>query len=142
MSINMQIKELDSLTITVKFETLEEKESILASLKHEDKKICCFKRGKQYFLSLDAIYYIEMIDKKTFIYTKTDCYESPLWLYQLEEKLDHYFIKANKSTLFNMKYIESLKADMGARIRVYLKSGDQVIVSRRYAKDFKRKLRG
>lgn len=80
--------------------------------------------------------------KKTFIYTKEECYESPLWLYQIEEQLDQQFIRVNKSTILNMKYIKSLKADIGSRIIVYLDNQDQVLVSRTYAKEFKKRLGG
>ena len=100
------------------------------------------KRDKKYFIQIESIYYIELVDKKTFIYTKEECYESPLWLYQIEEQLDQQFIRVNKSTILNMKYIKSLKADIGSRIIVYLDNQDQVLVSRTYAKEFKKRLGG
>ena len=41
-----------------------------------------------------------------------------------------------------MKYIKSLKADIGSRIIVYLDNQDQILVSRTYAKEFKKRLGG
>ena len=84
----------------------------------------------------------QLIDKNTFIFTKDDCFESPLWLYQIEELLNEDFIRASKSTLFNMQHIKSLKADIGSRVIVYLDNGDQILVSRKYAKEFKKRLGG
>ena len=68
--------------------------------------------------------------------------KSPLWLYQIEELLNEDFIRASKSTLFNMQHIKSLKADIGSRVIVYLDNGDQILVSRKYAKEFKKRLGG
>ena len=67
---------------------------------------------------------------------------APLWLYQIEELLNEDFIRASKSTLFNMQHIKSLKADIGSRVIVYLDNGDQILVSRKYAKEFKKRLGG
>ena len=53
---------------------------------------------------------------------------------------EHNFIRVNKSTLVNLNMIESLKSDIDRRIRVTLKNGYQLIISRAYAEDFKAKL--
>lgn len=130
------------LSLYIEFENILEKQKVISILNNIDTKLVGFKREKQYLLDIDSIYYIELVDKQAFIYTHNECYESSLWLYQLEEKLSHQFVRANKSTLFNMNHIESLKADIGSRIMVYLDNGDQILVSRTYSKEFKRKLKG
>lgn len=138
----MKIKDTDALSIQIEFETPEEKERILTFVSSLETKIIGYQRGKKYLLNIDAIYYIELVDKQTFIYTKDECYESYLWLYQLEEQLNDNFVRANKSTIFNMTYIKSLKADFGSRIMVYLDNGDQILISRTFAKSFKERLEG
>lgn len=138
----MKIKEEPALMIQIRFDSLEEKEKVLSFLNSMESKVIGYHRGKQYLLPLDAIYYIELIDKQTFIYTRNECYESPLWLYQMEEQLHEDFVRANKSTIFNMRHIQSLRADLGSRIMVFLDNGDQIQVSRTYAKEFKQRLGG
>ena len=139
----MRIKDNEDLLILqIEFETYEEKEKVLTLINTMNTKIIGYKRDKKYFIQIESIYYIELIDKKTFIYTKEECYESPLWLYQIEEQLDQQFIRVNKSTILNMKYIKSLKADIGSRNIVYLDNQDQILVSRTYAKEFKKRLGG
>ena len=132
----------DLLVLQIEFDTYEEKEKVLTLINTMNTKIIGYKRDKKYFIQIESIYYIELVDKKTFIYTKEECYESPLWLYQIEEQLDQQFIRVNKSTILNMKYIKSLKADIGSRIIVYLDNQDQILVSRTYAKEFKKRLGG
>ena len=132
----------DLLVLQIEFDTYEEKEKVLTLINTMNTKIIGYKRDKKYFIQIESIYYIELVDKKTFIYTKEECYEPPLWLYQIEEQLDQQFIRVNKSTILNMKYIKSLKADIGSRIIVYLDNQDQILVSRTYAKEFKKRLGG
>lgn len=135
----MKIKnDTKSLSIGIEFDSFDEKDKVLASIQNMNTKIPCYKREKKYLLNIDSIYYIDLIDKNTFIFTKDDCFESPLWLYQIEELLNEDFIRASKSTLFNMQHIKSLKADIGSRVIVYLDNGDQILVSRKYAKEFKK----
>ena len=129
----MKIKnDTKSLSIGIEFDSFDEKDKVLASIQNMNTKIPCYKREKKYLLNIDSIYYIDLIDKNTFIFTKDDCFESPLWLYQIEELLNEDFIRASKSTLFNMQHIKSLKADIGY----------QILVSRKYAKEFKKRLGG
>ena len=139
----MKIKnDTKSLSIGIEFDSFDEKDKVLASIQNMNTKIPCYKREKKYLLNIDSIYYIDLIDKNTFIFTKDDCFESPLWLYQIEELLNEDFIRASKSTLFNMQHIKSLKADIGSRVIVYLDNGDQILVSRKYAKEYKKRLGG
>ena len=139
----MKIKnDTKSLSIGIEFDSFDEKDKVLASIQNMNTKIPCYKREKKYLLNIDSIYYIDLIDKNTFIFTKDDCFESPLWLYQIEELLNEDFIRASKSTLFNMQHIKSLKADICSRVIVYLDNGDQILVSRKYAKEFKKRLGG
>ena len=89
----MKIKnDTKSLSIGIEFDSFDEKDKVLASIQNMNTKIPCYKREKKYLLNIDSIYYIDLIDKNTFIFTKDDCFESPLWLYQIEELLNEDFI--------------------------------------------------
>lgn len=132
----------DELMVEVSFDTLDEKEQLLQLLKANNSKIIAHKNGREHLISIRDIYYIESVDKTTILYTKSDSYVSLLWLYQLEAILDEEFIRINKSTIINLRYLKSMKADIGSRIRLEFHNGDRFIVTRAYAKEFKRKLGG
>ena len=139
----MKIKnDTKSLSINIEFDSFDEKDKVLTSIQNMNTKIPGYKREKKHLINIDSIYYIDLIDKNTFIFTRDDCFESPLWLYQIEEQLSEDFIRASRSTLFNMQHIKSLKADIGSRVIVYLDNGDQILVSRKYAKELKKRLGG
>lgn len=85
----------------------------------------------------EEIYYIESIDKKTFLYLKDNVVETQLRLYQLEEKLNSCdFFRASKSTLINMKHIEKAKPMLNRNLLITFSNGEQSVISRRNIKEF------
>lgn len=116
-------------------------ERVLATLRILDKQIMAKKEEETYLLEVSQVIYIESVDRKTYVYTTEDIYESNLKLYELEAQLEEYgFFRASKSCLIQLKHIKSLKADLDRRIRVTLVNGEQVMVSRQYAEGLKQKL--
>lgn len=129
-----------TLNITCR-EVTPELERLIEALRLSDKKLSVRVNGEIRLLDLKSILYAETVERNSFIYTENGVFESPLRLYELEAMLaEHNFIRVNKSTLLNINKIESLKSDIDRRIRVTLKNGYQLIISRAYAEDFKAKL--
>ena len=93
-----------------------------------------------YFCGLTQIYYIESVDKRTYVYTKDDCYESRDRLYELEEKLGMYYVRISKSMIVNLRKIRNVSAEPGGRLVAVLLNGERVIISRSYVKEIKRRL--
>lgn len=116
-------------------------EKLLAMMRILEKKLTVAKGEEIYFLDVSKVVYMESVDRKTFIYTEQEVYESDFKLYELETQLSHCgFFRASKSCLIQLQFIQSLRADFNRRIRVTLKNGEQIIVSRQYAEELKRKL--
>lgn len=113
-------------------------EKIISILKVLDKQLAATKANETYFLSISDILYIETVDKKIFVYTKDNIYETEMKLYELEEQFG--FFRAGKSCIINVKYIRSLKAEFDRRIKVTMENGEQIIVSRQYAEELKIRL--
>lgn len=129
-----------TISITCK-EIAPELERLVEALRLSDKKLSVKINGEVHLIDLKQILYAEVVDRCTFIYTENGVFESALRLYELELMLsEHNFFRVNKSTLLNLNKIESLKSDIDRRIRVTLKNGYQLIISRAYAEDFKARL--
>ena len=121
MNINIQEDaSLSELEIQIRCPKVDEQIlKILATLHALDKKVTGEKNGQLYLLEAKNILYIDTVDKKTFFYSKNDVYETPLKLYELEEKLaGNDFFRAGKSLIINFNHIKSLKPDFGGRIGV------------------------
>lgn len=96
--------------------------------------------GESLMLGTDLIYYAESVDKKTFIYTKDMCYETKHRLYELEEILSGNFFRCSKSLIINIRKIKAVKSELNGRMIAELLNGEQIVISRNYVKDLKRKL--
>ena len=135
-------KDSQQLDVRIRFDSLEEKQAAFRLLAAMHQKLIGLQRDKEYLLRLEDVCFISSSDKRTFLYTAQGCYESMLWLYQMEEQLNDDFIRINKATIINMEHVTSMHADLGSRIRVYLDTGHQHMVTRTYVKAFKQKLKG
>ena len=114
---------------------------ICAGLRAFDRKITGTQDNETFVLNTTDILYAETVDRKTFLYTTDGIYETPLRLYELEERLaGDDFLRATKSCLFNFSKVKSLRADFGGRILCTLENGELITVSRQYAAVIKEKL--
>lgn len=150
-------KGADGLKITVQTSTEEkdikiqitcrqmttEVERILSMLHMLNKQLAGYKAGEMYLIEAADVLYIDTADKRTFLYTKNEIYETTLKLYELEEQLeDADFFRANKSCIINFRHIASLKSELNRRLLVTMTNGEKLIVSRQYADYVKEKLGG
>ena len=116
-------------------------ERMVAMMRMIDSKIAVTQGGETYLLDTDKILYIDAVDRKTFVYTKDETYESELKLYELEQDLaERDFLRISKQSIVNLRKIVSLKADVNRKIRVTLLNGEQIVVSRMYSDELRRKL--
>ena len=116
-------------------------EKLLAAIRMLDLKLTGRKDSRQHILEAADIIYIESTDKRTFLYTLADVYESPFKLYELEAKLaDRDFLRASKNCLFNVNHIESIEPDLDRRLILTMAKGLKLIVSRQYSAGVKQKL--
>lgn len=116
-------------------------EKIISLMRMIDMKITARKDDETYLLDAEKILYIEAVDRNTFIYTAEATYESDLKLYEFEQELlERDFIRISKQSIINLKKVKSLKADLNRKIRVTLQNEEQIIVSRMYSDELRKRL--
>lgn len=143
MKITVNIDEaLPDVEVTVHAPALTPRvEQILATLRILDQQMMVVKGGGSYILDVADIVYVESVDRKTFVYTQEDYYEAKLKLYEVEERLcQSGFLRASKSCLVNLRYIRSIRSELNRKLRLTLENDEQLIVSRQYAEEVKRRL--
>ncbi|MDE5885265.1 MAG: LytTR family transcriptional regulator DNA-binding domain-containing protein [Oscillospiraceae bacterium] len=140
ISINIQPNCIDTEIVINCSSITAEIESIIAALQLADNRITVTKNNEKHLLSISKIAYIESVDRRTFIYTENDCYESKLKLYEIEERFHDNFLRISKSCIVQLKYICSLKSEFDRKIRITLENGEQLIASRQYAVALKKRL--
>ena len=116
-------------------------EKLLAAIRMLDMKLTGRKDGRQHILEAADIMYVESTDKRTFIYTPADIYESNSRLYELEAKLaDKDFLRASKNCIFNIRHVQSIEPDMDRRLILTMEKNIKLIVTRQYSSAVRQKL--
>jgi len=116
-------------------------EKVIATLRALDCKLTGKKSGQTYILDASKVFYIDTVDKKTFIYTESEVFETALRLFELEELLPaNDFFRAGKSSIINFNKIKSMKSDIDGRIIVVMENDEKLVVSRQYTQFIKMKL--
>ena len=135
-------KNVTDLTISVICKQLTpDIKKLLATLRMMNHQLTVRKDSEIYLLDIVQVIYIESIDRKCFVYTAKEIYESDFKLYELEKRLEEYgFFSVSKSCLIHLQNIQSLKADINRKVRVTMSNGEQIMASRQYADELKKRL--
>ena len=116
-------------------------ERLVAMMRMVNMQIGVRKNEETYLLDVEKILYIETVERKTFVYTSDETYESDLKLYEIEQELfERDFFRISKQSIVNIRMIKSLKSDINRKIRITLRNDEQIVVSRMYSDELRRKL--
>ncbi len=119
-------------------EITPETERLERYIKRFDEHIIGTANGQAHQIALEQILYIEAVDKKTFLYTPGNVYETEKRLYELEEMLDEKtYFRCSKSVIVNLNKITKLKPEVTRNILATLTNGEVVVISRRNVKALK-----
>ena len=143
MKINLDIDgKYDDIEVIIRAPHLNNDiERMVAMMRMIDMQIAVRKDNETYLLETEKILYIEAVDRKTFVYTNSENYESELKLYEIEQELiERDFLRISKNSIVNLRKIKSLKTDVNRKIRITLQNGEQIVVSRMYSDELRKKL--
>ncbi|MDR3208038.1 MAG: LytTR family transcriptional regulator [Oscillospiraceae bacterium] len=113
---------------------------MLALLKAQD-ALVAYDGAEIHRVQTADVYYIEVVDNKTFLYYKDKVYESKQKLYELEEALSNSdFLRVSKSVILNLRKVRTLSPALSGRFETTLDNGEKVIISRQYIGDLKKRL--
>ena len=134
----------DEPELILNYEELNsEVKAAIAFMEKSQKRLVGKAEGEVLVFSPDEVLYFEKVDEKTFAYTDSDVIQLDMSLYSIEIMLDdaRYF-RCSKSMIVNVSKVSKLKSLPSNRIDVTLTNGEHIIISRTYASDFRRLLKG
>ena len=145
MKINISVDEqLSDIEINITCgELTEDVERIISAIRMSSRQLLVkhIQSGEEVILDAKDIAYIEAIDRKCFVYTEDNVFETSYKLYELKALLSGMkFCRVSKSCLVSLKFIYSIKTEINHRLRLTLKNREVIIVSRQYAEDIKEQL--
>ena len=114
---------------------------IIDFLQSFDMQIKCAGDNADKMVNILDIYYIESVDKKTFVYLENAVYCTDFRLYQLKSKLQTYgFVQISKSCILNINVLDSIRPLFNSRMEAALKNGEKVNINRNYLNGVKKAL--
>lgn len=106
-----------------------------------DKTVKCRIDTGEIWIKASDIYYIESVDKRTFVYGDKAVYRTELRLYQLtEELMSAGFVRVSKSCLLNINMLQSIRPLMNSRLEATLANGEKINVTRKYIPEIRERL--
>jgi len=95
--------------------------------------------SSQQQIRIEDILYIEAVGENVFAYTEKNVYEIKKRLYELENELkDYKFIRCSKSFLICLLKVNSIRPALNGRYLACMENGEEVVISRKYAKIVRR----
>ena len=128
------------LTVTIEYPRYDGRVSrIVNAVKAEESCLSGEEDGRHYKIAVAEIFYIESIEKRTFIYTRNNIYKVTKRLLQLEKELERYsFIRVSKNCLLNVNALECVKTLANSRVEAELVNGEKIIISRTYIPEIRK----
>ena len=131
----------EEITATVhsRSSLIDEIEALVLQSERKD-SVTVFSEDEIKTISFDEIECITVLDKKTFVISvKGEKFRIKMRLYEIEEILPSGFIKINKSSVANEKFIERFSVSFSGAVDAVFKSGYKEYVSRRCFAEIKRR---
>lgn len=121
----------------------DEVSKIMAFFRNDSRRIIGWKDKTQILIVPGEILYIESVDGRTYAYTEDEVYKINYNLLQMEELLrDISFFRCSKSMIMNIDKVLHLKSLSSNRIDATMQNGEHIMISRTYASEFRRILKG
>ena len=104
-------------------------------------EVILVKEDEKYIvLSPEEIFMVRLEEGRNVIYGEKRSYQSTKRLYEIEERLGSDFMKISKTTIINLKKIESVEPSFSGMMYLKLKNNCKDYISRKYLPEFKKYL--
>lgn len=118
-------------------------QGLIALIQSADTNIRCYGENSEALISASDIFYIESVDKRTFVYLASSVYRTDFRLYQLAEDLACLgFVQISKSCILNIQTLESIRPLINSRMEATLKNGERLHITRKYLGSIRQALQG
>ena len=86
-----------------------------------------------FILPVDAVFYAESVDLKTFVYAEKAVYRSRMKLYEVEDILSAAdFLRVSKQIIVNVRKIRNISPANNGRFAARLTNGEIITISRQF----------
>ncbi len=94
-------------------------------------------------IPLQDIIFVEAVDNKTYAYTSKKVYEIKCKLYEFAMQYENRrFFRCSKSFVIDLMKVDSVRPILNGRLAARMRNGEEVIISRQYVPELKKRLMG
>ncbi len=131
--------ELQNPEVTIEYKELSpDVRKVSDFVKSVDKVITCKKENEEYSVPINDIYYLESVDKKGFVYTGSEVYQTAHRLVELEKILSGAgFVRVSRSVIVNVEKLKGIKNLPNSKLEAILVNEERICVNRNYLNDIR-----
>ena len=136
--IRKQQSDILEMEVEIRYAELDARvQNLIDRIEQSEQYIHGEHNGRQYRILADDIFYVESVDRKTFVYTESEIFCCELKLYQVLEKLNAHFVQVNKSCVLNVNKLDHIQMLINSKMEGTLINGEKIIISRTFIPNIK-----
>ena len=143
VSVKQIEKDQEEQVIIRCYKVNEDIKSIVSYIKATGATLAGYVDERASQISLQDIFFVEAVDNKLFAYTEKKVYELKCKLYEFAALYENRrFFRCSKSFVINLMKIDSVRPILNGRFSATLFNGEEVIISRQYVPELRKRLLG
>lgn len=136
-------KQAEDKPLTVTIEYPEYTDFVRGLVKKIGSLDVCFNalsEDGQMRIALSDVYYIENVDRKLFLYTRNEVFRLDISMAETEKLSgDSDLVRISRTCIMNISHLKGIRQLKNSHLEATLDNGENLIVSRKYLRDIKRR---
>ena len=134
-----QVKD-QPLTVIIEYPEYENSvDNLIRKIKNMNISFTGRSDGKTVSIDISAIYYIENVERKIFLYSKKDIYRYDGSMTDIDSAIvDTDLVRISRTCFMNASHLREIMQIKNSHLEAVLDNGEKLIVSRKYLKDIKK----
>lgn len=125
------------------YEINDDVKSIVSFIKSTGATLAGYSNDRVTQVPLQDIFFVESVDNRVFAYTAKEVYELKCKLYEFVMQHEKKgFFRCSKSFVINLMKINHVRPILNGRFTAALFNGEEVIISRQYVPELRKRLLG
>ena len=129
------------LTVTIEYPDYNEVvKGLIKGIKSLDVSFSVTSEDGQMRIARSDVYYLEIVDRKVFLYTEKDVYRLNATMQEiLNLTMDSDLVRISRTCIMNTSHLTGIRQLKNSHLEAALDNGEKLIVSRKYLRDIKRR---
>ena len=129
------------LTVTIEYpEYTESVKGLIKRIESLDVSFSVIAEDGQLRIARSDVYYMEVVDRKAFLYTKKDVYRLDASMQEiLDLTADSDLVRISRTCIMNTSHLTGIRQLKNSHLEAMLDNGEKLIVSRKYLRDIKQR---